>query len=592
MSEVIQRMRFLLGEQKQSKALLLLLGMILGALFEVLGIGLVFPFIAAIEDVENLTRLPGGDWLIAFSNAQGQDGVVILLACVLGAVFLIKNAFLAFLNWAQFRFVFGCQIALSTRLYEFYLRSPYSFHLERNSAVLLRNINSESLWIFHHVLIPLFGVFAELAVVALISVLLLVAAPKISLIAFSFLAIFGVTSLMLIRNRTSKFGSLQQDSLGKMIQVVTEGLGSISETKVYGVERYFLADYLARGRAYGDANVFLKVASALPRLIVETIGIGGILAASVVLILVGEDLKLYLPQLGLFAVAAVRLMPSMNRIIASMTSIRYFTASLNAVYEDLTSIDADTLEPEVTRWVSPESQLELKDVSFSYGGEVPVLQNISMRIEAGESIGLVGPSGAGKSTLVALLLGLLQPLSGKILVDGEVVNVPAGERLKVGYIPQTVRLLDGTVRQNVAFGQMELVDDARVWEALEAAQLESFIKQTSAGLEAEIGENGVRLSGGQRQRLGIARALYSQATLLVFDEATSALDNETEREVTNAIRQLRGSCTLVQIAHRLSTLTECDRLYVLEAGKIVAMGSYEELSADNPLFQQLMEKRF
>lgn len=585
MLEIIGRLYELLGNRERIQALALLLGMCLGALFEALGIGLIFPFIAAIENVQNLAELPGGDLFLEMVGSYGAPTILTGLAGVLALSFVLKNGYLALLNWLQFKFVFRSQVKLSSRLFEYYLRSSYQLHLNRNSAELLRNINSECLWIFHHVMIPLFTVFAEASVVLFLGVLLFAAAPKLSLFAMLFLGILGTIILWVLRKRTARYGKLQQENLGKMIKSVNEGLGAVAETKVYGVEGSFLKQYRDSADTYANANVFLKVASVLPRLVVETLGICGIIAASIFLVHQGENLKEYLPQLGLFAVAAVRLMPSMNRVVAALTSVRYFSASLNAVYEDLHAVLPQ--ESEVSHWVELKNHIELEDVRFSYGAS-PTLDEINLSIAAGESIGFVGPSGAGKSTLVGVLLGLLVPETGKIIIDGRKIEPQRGERLSVGYIPQSVRLLDATVRENVVFGSSEDCEE-RVWKALRAARLEDMVRELSEGLESLIGENGVRISGGQRQRLGIARALYRGANVLVFDEATSALDSETEREVTDAIKQLQGQATIIQIAHRLSTLVSCDRIYVLNQGRIVDHGNFEELTKSSNVFRGLVE---
>jgi ATP-binding cassette subfamily C protein len=339
--------------------------------------------------------------------------------------------------------------------------------------------------------------------------------------------------------------------------------------------------------------LYLRTFSDLPRLLIEGLVMGSVLLVVGFMLLLKQDMQTLIPTLGLFAMAAVRLMPSMNRILSGLTSARYYSASVNNIYHDLKELENVPSSPNervVSESFSFNQSIKLENISFRYhGAEKDSLKDVSLTILKGQSIAFVGPSGAGKTTIVDALLGLLEPGSGRVLVDGVNINTNlAGWQQKIGYIPQPIYLSDDTIKRNVAFGvEDDKIDDEQVWTALRAAQLEDFIVSLPDKLDTLVGEHGVRISGGQRQRIGIARALYHNPEILVLDEATAALDNETESEVTKAIEALSGTKTIIAIAHRLTTVRNFDCLFFMKDGKIVDAANFENLLQNNIDFQKM-----
>lgn len=578
MLKLLQQLSALTDAPTRRRAAGLFVAMFVGALLEAIGIGMVFPFLALLADSKSLER----GWLAEIYRASetSPHGFFVLLAAALMAAFVAKNIYLAILIHVEHRFALGSQVALSRRLYRHYLTRPYSFHLGRNSAELQRNVNTETLSAFSFVTLPLLGVASELLVVALVSLVLLVVSPLLSLMILAFVGGVGGAFLLLIRRRTARLGAEQQRLYALMLRWVNQGLGSIREVKVGRTENFFLDRYTAASQGYADANSYLKTVSAMPRLVIETLGVLTLLGASLAMMDHGVVGTL-IPKLGVFGLAAMRLMPSLNRIVSSLTSIRFYQASIDVLYEDLIAKPGADPPPLGSGTSLPFEQLRVDEVSYWFdGAEKPALDSVSIDIPKGAFVGLIGASGAGKTTLLAVMLGLLPPSQGRLLVDGQDVAPKLGAwQAQLGYIPQAVYLLDDTIRANIAFGETGRIDDAQVWRALEAAQLDGFVRSLPAGLDTQIGENGARLSGGQRQRIGIARALYRDPPVLVLDEATSALDPETEREFLKVVLGLRGERTLLMVTHRIESVRDCDLVCIMAGGKVVASGRFEALAA-------------
>ncbi|TXD42834.1 ABC transporter ATP-binding protein [Lujinxingia vulgaris] len=636
-----------LFDPRQRRELLgLFMLMLIGAGFEALGVGIVMPFISLINDPSAAYDVPLAADLLNTLGVSTANGVVMAAGVALLLTFTLKNLVLGLMYHLKFRFVFDNQVRLSRRLFGAYLYSPYAFHLHRNSAQLLRNVNEEVRLSFVHVVIPLLTLAVELMVVGVIALLLAAVEPLIAPIAMLSFGLVSYGFYRSVRQKSAVLGKAQQHHAGQMIQWVNQGLGGVKEAQLLGVQDFFLDTYTEHSTRYARAMRFHSFIKEIPRHVIETMGLGGMILVVLLLIARGQPLTQILPVLGLFAMAAVRMMPSLTRIIAALTSIRHFRPSVEVIAADLDALrtgelaasvrassphtpptqhaqDVEFTDKSVTKNIeqSPlelarstevgdaerrrralaearqnprplERELRLHHVSYTYPeSDVPSLHAIDLRIERGQSVAFVGPSGAGKTTCVDLILGLLPPDLGQILVDGQNIHAELARwQASLGYIAQPVYLMDDTIRRNIAFGLPDAtVDDEEVWRALDDARLASTIAALPRGLDTEIGEGGVRLSGGQRQRLGIARALYRRPDLLVLDEATSALDNTTEREITRAIERLSGRITLIIIAHRLSTVRHCDRLFVLDQGRLIDQGTYDELAARCPTFQQMVQ---
>ncbi|NCG33041.1 MAG: ATP-binding cassette domain-containing protein [Proteobacteria bacterium] len=595
---MLKKLLYLLDRQARREAGVLGVMMVMGAGLEAVGVGLVFPFVAVLSQPAIVSGEGTIGQVYSSLGFESQRSFAIVGMVTLLGLFVLKNIFLVRLSYAQYAFAYRSQVRLSRRLYERYLRSPYSFHLRRNSAELLRNVNSEALWIFNHVVVPVLIAATEALVLLGILLVLFAAAPRVTLGAMAVLGGASGGFYVLIRGRSQALGRRQQKHMGRMIQWVNQGLGSFKSTRVTGREEYFLKAYSESSNEYAEANIWLKTVAALPRLVLEVLGVSALLGAGIIVLFRQRDFVALIPYIGLFGVAAARLMPSLNRIMTSLAGIRFFAASVDAVYGDLVedlhdATLASTRADEHAEPLDMTESLELRDLRFRYeGADQPALDGISLTIPRGSVVGVIGTSGAGKSTLVDVLLGLLEPQGGAVLVDGvDIAHHRARWLRSVEYIPQTTYLLDDTIRSNVAFAQSgDEIDNDRLKNAIGLAQLAPLIKELEGGLDTEVGEDGVRLSGGQKQRIAIARSLYRDPSVLVFDEATASLDAETERDLLDEVFSLRGQKTLIIVAHRLATLKPCDQIVILAGGKIAGAGTFEELVQRDGHFRTLLHE--
>ena len=592
MSSTVGKLRRLLTPREQKQAVLLFVMMILGAVLEMIGVGAIPAFIALLSEPGRARTSPVGALLLPHLPDMTAGGLVVGGAAVLLVLFVIKNSYIAMLSFAQARYVTNRQVRIASSLLEKYLANAYTFHLQRNSAELLRNANNEALEVVGSVLVPGLTLCMELLTVSAILTLLVVAEPFVSLVGFVLLGGATFLSVRVVRRRLLQYGAAIQDARLRMIKSVNEGLGAIKITKSLGRESYFLHEYRRQAYRSAEAQRFRQVMLDLPRLYLETASMVGLLVVAAVLISEKRPVGGIIATLSLLAVAVVRMIPSFNRITGAVTTLRYGRFSLDAVFKDLVEAGPTITPPSKEREteLTYRRVLELADVHFTYPGAArPALSGVSMRVPRGQAIGIVGPTGSGKTTLVDIILGLLVPDEGEVLLDGRSIRGTENQwRTHVGYVPQDVYLLDDSIRHNIAFGLPdEFIDDEAVTRAAEAAQLSTLIKSLPAGMESVVGERGVRLSGGQRQRIGIARALYNNPSVVVLDEATSSLDHETERFVMEAIEALRGERTLIIIAHRISTVRACDRLFLLADGRVVSSGTYDELLASDGQFRRL-----
>ncbi len=550
--------------------------MLLGMAFETLGVGLVVPALLLMSRADLTARYPGlAPWLGELGNPSREQLVVAgMLALV--AAYALKAAFLGFLTWRQMRFVYGLQAAISERLFTTYLRQPYTFHLQRNSAQLIRNAIGEVNILTQNGVLQALTFLTETLVIVGILVLLLYVEATGAVVAIGTLGLFGYLFYRLTRARTLRWGEARQLHDGMRIQHLQQGLGGVKEVKLLGRESEIIGQYGIHARGAADVGERQHTLTQLPRLALELLAVIALAVLVAVMVSQGKPIDELLPTLGLFAAAAFRVMPSANRIINAVQVVRHSLPVVDVLYDELRAPVTSVPAPRAEASQPFRSALVLDDVYFWYPNTTAAaLAGVSLHVNCGETVGLIGESGAGKSTLVDVFLGLLTPGRGTICVDDR--NIQDDLRAwqdNIGYVPQTVFLTDDTLRRNIAFGVADGdIDDAEVWRAAGLAQIERFIRELPEGLETQVGERGVRLSGGQLQRIGIARALYHNPDVLVLDEATSSLDTVTERGVMEAVRALHGQKTVIIVAHRLSTVEQCDRLYRLEAGHIVDEGS-------------------
>jgi ABC-type multidrug transport system fused ATPase/permease subunit len=559
----------------QQRGAVILLGLsVLGMLMETLGVGLVIPALAVMTQPDLALRYPRLVPLLHSLGDPSQARLVVMGMLLLVAVYAIKALFLGVLAWWQMRFVYGVQAELSERLFTSYLRQPYVFHLQRNSAQLIRNAVTETNILAQTVLVSALSVLAESLVAIGIIGLMLIVEPVGTVTVIGILGgavwAFHRTS----RGWIARWGTARQVHEGLRIQHLQQGLGGAKDVKLLGREDDFLAEFGRQNAGYARVGGRFGFLTQLPRLWLEFLAVSGLAALVLVMIWHGRSVTSLLPALGLFGVGAFRLMPSANRILSGVQNMRYGLPVVDVLHAELRCLPP-TSAPERGRPMPFRDAIRLEDVTFRYPtAERPALTGVTLSVSRGSSVGFIGSTGAGKSTLVDTLLGLLSPEQGNITVDGaDIQSNPRGWQDQIGYVPQSIFLTDDSLRRNIAFGVPDaMIDDSAISRALKAAQLEAMVKDLPDGLATAVGERGIRLSGGQRQRIGIARALYHDPSVLVLDEATSSLDIETEREVMDTVRNLRGDKTLVIVAHRLSTVAHCDSIVRLEHGRVVASG--------------------
>ncbi len=594
MFAVFFRLWTILNARDRAFFFFLLVLMAVGALLEVLGIGLLVPVVAMAQDPPRWMHNAVIAQAYALSGASDPRGFL-LMACagVLG-IFLVKNAYQGVLLWIQNRFLYSRYVRKSLQMFQLYLERPYAFHLRQNTAQLLRNMQLVQPAVTG-ILLPFLFLVTDAMIVVAVVVLLLWTDPLTSVAAFASLGgVVGLTFLV-VRRRLGSLGAVQTRELGGMLLTIQQALGSMKETRVLCREAYFQDEFARHLVPYSHASQENSFLGGLPRNINESAAVSVVMVLLMLAIGANRGAEAFV-MLGLFAVAAIRLLPSLTRIGGSLSTIKFYTANLNEIFQDLVEsknlpgrIDArdDAARHPLRR------ELSFEEVTFRYeGASSPALDRLSLSIRPNESVAFVGPSGAGKTTAADLLLGLYEPTGGRILVDDSDIreNLRAWQK-NIGYVPQQIFLSDASVRENVAFGiEPDRIDDAAVRRALRMAQLEDFVNSLPGGLDSPVGERGARLSGGQRQRIGIARALYHDPDVLVLDEATAALDNETEAAFMESVRSLSGKKTLIMIAHRLTTVENCNRIFFLKCGRLELEGTFPQLLAASEEFRSFARR--
>lgn len=573
---------------RRSHLMILMAAFVLASLLEALGIGLIGPFLSIVADPTIVETQPILRGLTGMLHLKTDSQVIIGIGLLVMVLFCFKAVAYFLCKIHIYRFSYGQKKELERRLVHTYLHIPYLFHLNHNSAVMIKNIVVESYQLAANCLVPLLEVVANIVIVVVL--LSLLAYTDFALLVVAMAILLPVALIFArVSRRVRNWGEIKSDTQGDMVRAINHGLGGLKETKVIGCEDYFENDLVTHATAFSKAAVWVEGFYILPRIVIETILVLFLLAFIVFSqMILGRTMEDLTSVMGVFAVASIRLLPAASQSLSALTSIRESSYALDMLYHDLKELESFHTQAPLpnlaghspTLTTSFNYEITLENLSYRYPAVAePAIQELSLTIRKGESIALVGQSGSGKTTLVDIMLGLLQPASGDIRVDGVSVyqNLRAWQNL-LGYIPQSIFLSDETIEQNIAFGvPVEQIDPDRLWEAVQAAQLEDLMATLPQGVKTPVGERGVRLSGGQRQRIGIARALYHGREILVLDEATSALDTETEQRVSDAINALAGAKTLIIIAHRLSTIEQCDRIYRLHQGRLQQSGTYEEV---------------
>lgn len=577
---LISMLRYIFDRRDKWRIAVLLAAIVIGSFLELMGVMVFMPFVDIIADQSRIETTWYMRGIYQFFGFTSHKGFMVALTVFIIAIYLIKNVYLVLEKSYIFKFSYNMQMKLSIRLLGTYMKEPYTFHLNNNIATLQRSLQEDTSRFMQVVMYSL-ELVAELAVCGVLVTYLMVVSKSMTIIVLGLLVVFVGLFLLTTRKYSRKLGLDNQRYQGKLFQWMNQALGGIKEIKILGRESYFTDEFQGYYKKYAKGLWIARTISILPKYTVETVAMTGILIAIIVKLLFGEaDMIYYVSQLAAFAVAAMRLMPSVGRINEHATNMIYALPSVELIYRDLRAVEEyiGIQDSEVKEDWKLRDAIQVEDVTYYYPNtEEAVIDGAAIRIEKGKTVAFIGSTGSGKTTMVDIILGLLTPQKGAVMADH--INVhekPKTFHAQVGYIPQVIYLSDDTIRNNIAFGvRDDEIDEAAVTAAMEKAQLAEFIESLPLGLDTIVGDRGVRLSGGQRQRIGIARALYHDPEILVLDEATSALDNETESAVMEAIENLQGMKTMIIIAHRLTTIRNVDTIYEVEKGKIVERSKEE-----------------
>jgi len=569
--EILIKLKTIYNKKQQINFAFLFVLIVISGFLELIGISLILPFINVVINPEIIVTNKYLSFVYNLFHISDTTNFLIFLAFVLILVYILKNLYMLIVYYFQYKILYNAQKDISLQLIKFYINQPYSYHLNINTSEMVRIVTNDTTRCSDF-LANVFFLLSEFIVLLLVTSFLfyinkIVTIVLVILFVFLFFCIFVV-----LKPRLKVFAKNNQKYHGGMIKWIQQSLGAIKDIKILQKEQFFVDKYYDSSIKYCSAQKHYRFLEQFPRLLIESFVVSVILSVIIYLLYGGIDASTIIIQMAVFAMAAFRLMPSMNRMQVALNAIMYFMPSINVVYRDLKNTRVTGyLKEDENKDLNMEKDIYINGISYKYPNtEKYIFKDISFVIKKGKSIGFEGPTGAGKTTIVDVILGLLEPTEGSILIDNK--NIHRNKKSwfsKIGYVPQFIYLTDDTIKNNILFYDDENVNEEQLNTVIEQAQLRDFIDSLPKGLDTVVGERGIRLSGGQRQRIGIARALYKKPELLVLDEATSALDNDTEKAVMQAIEHLYGKITMLVIAHRLTTIEKCDEIYKIDKGTIV-----------------------
>lgn len=564
---MLKKIIFLFNFKEKIFLYSILILMTIGAILEIVSLASVIPFFSILLKQDNII-LSNINSVLNFFNLDQFDRIYILGIFII-FLFTFKNLYMILLNYFSYRFLYKKYSSLSSSLFSKYLQMNFIDHLKKNTSILQRNINNDVFLLITNILIPLIIVISESLVVILVLVTLVVVEPLQTIIIGIILTILIIFFSKIFRNKVAYLGLVAQQNFGEMIKNVNQSLLSIKFIKISNSEKFFLNKYKKYLNTYSDHSSYIKNLSQLPRFITELIIIYLLIVISLIYFYNSDNFVKYIPTLSFFAMATIRLMPSFNRILSAMTNIRFHTASLDVVYNEFI-FSNNKYEKNIKELneINFRNKIILSDVQFSYNNNHKT--KINLEIKKNQMVAFVGKSGAGKTTIIDLICGILVPDKGNIFVDE--INIQeniVNWQNQIGYVPQNISLIEGNIRENILFSKNNKNFDRISYNnAINNSYLNNYIHSLNEKDLTQIGENGKQISGGEKQRIGIARALYNNPKVLILDEGTSSLDNEAQKSITKIIKQLSEKITVILIAHRLEILKECDRIFLIENGKV------------------------
>lgn len=581
----------LLSNNERKQALVLLIMILIMALFDMIGIASIMPFIAILT---NPTLIETNEVLSYFYNLgkfNNYNEFYITSGLLVIGLLCLSLAFKALTIYTQLRFALMREYSIGKKLIEGYLNQPYSWFLNRHSANLGKNILSEVGNVISGGMMPMMTLIAQSSVALSIFALLLIIDPKLSIVVAFVLGVSYTLIYKFVRSFLDRIGKERLIANKDRFNSVSEAFGAVKEVKVSGLEKVYLKRFSDPAKIYASNQATAQVITQIPRFALEAIAFGGLLSVIIFLISKSQNFTSILPILSLFAFAGYRLLPAFQQIYASLTQIKFAEAPLKTLHADFMNLKINKFKNS-KKVFSFTKDIKLENISFAYPkANTFALNQINLILKQKKTIGFVGTTGSGKTTIVDIILGLLDPSSGSLKVDNNIVN-NSNKRLWqsiIGYVPQSIYLIDDTIEANIAFGVKEnLINSNKVKKVSKIANLHNFIiDELPNGYQTKVGDKGIRLSGGQKQRIGIARALYNNPKVLIFDEATSALDNITEGKVMEAVYRLSKEMTIIIIAHRLTSIKKCDAIFHIQNGSVRSSGTYDELLKSDTKFKKM-----
>ncbi|MDC0509315.1 ABC transporter ATP-binding protein/permease [Gammaproteobacteria bacterium] len=582
----------LLSKPERKETIVLLAMILVMSLLDVVGVASILPFITILGSPELVETNAVLSWAYSYFEFTSITDFFFFLGGLVFVTLLISLSWKTVTQYKLLSFVFMREHSIGVRMFEGYLNQPYAWFLDRNSSELGKNLLSELRELLSKMLLPAINLISQGTVSLLMLIMLLIVDYKLAITVSVVLGLFYGLIYTSISRLLSRMGAKRYDSNSDRFRVASESLFAIKEVKIGGVEGLYIKRFNSSAKEFAKNEAQLKTITALPRYALEAIAFGGMVLVLLSVLDNENDVSKVLPIVALYAFAGYRLLPAMQMVYSNITSLRFSETIINEFHKEISSL-GEVSKKNKKEIMPLKDNITLTNVSFNYPGtDTKVLNDVSLAIPANSMVGLVGLTGSGKTTLVDIVLGLLEPQSGSLTVDGveiELKNVNNWQS-NLGYVPQQISLLDASLAENIAFGvKIDEISMETVKKVSTIACLHDFVNNNlEDGYNTAIGERGVKLSGGQRQRVGLARALYHNPSVLVLDEATSALDNTTERFVMDSIKKLGHDITIIIIAHRLSTIRDCDVIYHLAKGDILSKGTYEELLDNDKKFSEMV----
>ena len=589
---IIKKILKLLSSQDKKKAIFLVIMTLVMAFIEIVGVASIMPFIAVLANPEIIETNYILSKVYLVLNFNNKIDFIIFLGYGALGLLIFSLAFKSLTTYLQLKFALMHEYRLGKRLVEGYLFQPYIWFLNKNSSTISKNVLSEVSAVTNGCLMPMISLITQSAVALAIVILLLVLDPSITIIVG---LIFGVSYSIIYKVLSSfllKLGKQRTEANEVRFTIISEAFGAFKEVKVNNLEKFYLKLFKVPAKKFAENEATASIVRQLPRYALEMIAFGGMLLMIIYYISEKGSFINAVPIIALYAFAGYRFLPAVQQIYSSLTQLKFISPVLDSLYIDLINLEKKA-EYQKINTIKFNKSIELKNIDFSYPNvEKKNLENINLTIKCRQKIGIVGGTGSGKTTTVDLILSLLHPQKGSLLVDDVLINNENKRSWQslIGYVPQQIYLSDNSIASNIAFGvNKEKINYEVVKRVSKMANLHEFVtKELNNDYNTIVGEHGVRLSGGQRQRIGIARALYHQPELLIFDEATNALDNLTEQEVIKAIDNLNNKITVIMIAHRLNTVRNCDKIFLLDKGRLIAEGNFDDLRKQNNIFNKMV----